>query len=72
MNKCQGTLRWFDSESGYGLVCPDDGGRRLFVHRQKQAAGSDLETFEEGSQVTYEITQGKKGMRATKVAKVSR
>jgi 'Cold-shock' DNA-binding domain len=26
-----GTFKWFDVESGYGLISPDDGGRNLFA-----------------------------------------
>jgi CspA family cold shock protein len=66
----QGTLKWFSAETGYGLISPDDGGRNLFVRRASLAAGSGPETLEKGAKVTYEVTQGRNGRRATNVTRV--
>ena len=65
----QGTVKWFNEEKGYGFIVPDDGGEDLFVH-YSGIAGDGFRSLEEGEKVTYEATQGKKGMQAENVSKV--
>jgi CspA family cold shock protein len=64
----QGTVKWFNEEKGYGFITPDDGGEDLFVHHTG-IAGSGFKSLEEGESVSYEVTQGRKGMQATNVSK---
>ena len=66
----QGTVKWFNDEKGYGFITPDDGGEDLFVHHTG-IAGSGFKALEEGEKVSYEVTQGKKGMQAVSVSKGS-
>jgi cold shock protein len=63
----QGTVKWFSDEKGYGFISPDDGGEDLFVHHTG-IAGSGFKSLEEGQKVTYEATQGRKGMQAVNVS----
>jgi cold shock protein len=64
----QGTVKWFSDEKGYGFISPDDGGEDLFVHHTG-IAGSGFKSLEEGQKVTYEATQGRKGMQAEQVSR---
>jgi cold shock protein len=66
----QGTVKWFNSDKGYGFITPDDGGEDLFVHHTG-IAGGGFKSLEEGEQVTYEAVQGRRGMQAENVSKGS-
>jgi cold shock protein len=65
----QGTVKWFNEDKGYGFISPDEGGEDLFVH-YSGIVGNGFRSLEEGAKVTYEATQGKKGMQAENVSKV--
>jgi cold shock protein len=65
----QGTVKWFSEEKGYGFITPDDGGEDLFVH-YTGIAGGGFRSLEEGAKVSYEETQGRRGMQAENVSKV--
>ena len=63
----QGTVKWFSEEKGYGFISPDDGSEDLFVH-YSGIDGNGFKSLDEGAKVTYEATQGRKGMQAENVS----
>ena len=65
----QGTVKWFNDEKGYGFISPDEGDADLFVHFSG-ISGSGFKSLEEGQKVSYEATQGRKGMQAENVSPV--
>ena len=65
----KGTLRWFSPETGYGLITPDDGRRNLFV-RPANITPEVGKALRKGDKVSYEVTQGRRGMQAKNVSKV--
>ncbi|MGA8158284.1 MAG: cold-shock protein [Rhodoplanes sp.] len=55
-----GTVKFFNSERGYGFIKPDDGGRDVFVHiTAVERAG--LKTLNEGQRITFDVEPDKKG-----------
>ncbi len=49
-----GTVKWFNSQKGYGFIQPSDGGKDVFVHISAvERAG--LSTLNEGQKVSYEL-----------------
>ncbi len=49
-----GTVKFFNTQRGYGFVQPSDGGKDVFVHISAvQKAG--LQTLNEGQKVTYDV-----------------
>jgi CspA family cold shock protein len=66
----QGTVKWFNSEKGYGFILPDDGSEDLFVHHTG-ITGGGFKSLDEGERVSYEVAWGRKGPQAQNVARAS-
>jgi len=62
-------VKWFSDDKGYGFITPDDGGNDVFVHHTG-IAGNGYKSLEEGAKVSYEATQGRKGLQADNVSKL--
>ena len=55
-----GTVKWFNSQKGYGFIQPDDGSKDVFVHISAvERAG--LNGLNEGQKVSYELERGQQG-----------
>ncbi|WP_046468980.1 cold-shock protein [Allosalinactinospora lopnorensis] len=62
----QGTVKWFNSEKGFGFIAVEGGGPDVFVH-YSAIAGTGFRNLEEDQSVEFEITQGPKGPQASNV-----
>jgi cold shock protein len=50
-----GTVKWYNSEKGYGFIQPDDGGKDAFVHVSAvERAG--MSGLNEGQKISFELT----------------
>jgi cold shock protein len=60
-----GTVKWFNSEKGYGFISREEG-PDVFVH-YSAIQMSGYRTLEEGQRVEFEVGPGKKGEEAQNV-----
>ncbi|WP_019634786.1 cold-shock protein [Actinomadura atramentaria] len=61
-----GTVKWFNSEKGFGFIAQDDGGADVFAHFSNIAAQGFRE-LQEGQKVSFDVTQGQKGLQAENI-----
>ena len=59
----EGTVKFFNESKGYGFITNDETGQDIFVH----VTGLNGEQINEGDQVEYVESEGRKGMTATDV-----
>ena len=68
MSKSTGTVKFFNSQKGFGFITPDEGGKELFVHISSFAAGTA--SLDEGQKVEYVEQEGRKGPEAKEVSAI--
>ncbi len=60
-----GTVKWFNSEKGFGFITSDEGKDVFAHHTQIQKSG--FKTLEEGEKVSFDEVQGQKGPQAQNI-----
>jgi len=62
----RGTIKWFNPEKGFGFVTPADGSADVFLH-VSALKDAGLQDAPEGSTITCEVGQGRKGVQVLRV-----
>ena len=63
-----GTVKWFNSEKGFGFITVE-GGNDVFAHFSA-IQGEGFKTLEEGQKVSFEIVEGDCGPQAANIVKL--
>uniref|UniRef100_A0AAU1ULM9 Cold-shock protein n=1 Tax=Streptomyces sp. NBC_00119 TaxID=2975659 RepID=A0AAU1ULM9_9ACTN len=63
-----GTVKWFNSEKGFGFIEQDGAGPDVFAH-YSSISGNGYRELVEGEKVTFDITQGQKGPQADNIVR---
>lgn len=64
----EGTVKWFNDSKGFGFI-EQEGGPDVFVHFSAITM-EGFKTLAEGDRVSFQITEGQKGLQAADVKKV--
>jgi CspA family cold shock protein len=62
----EGTVKFFNETKGFGFITPSNGGADVFVH-----VSGLQDDIRENDQVSFEVQDGKKGLNAINVRRVS-
>jgi CspA family cold shock protein len=60
----EGTVKWFNSQKGFGFIQPSDGGKDVFVHISA-VERSGLNGLNEGQKVSFDLVTDRKNGKAS-------
>ena len=69
-SKISGKVKWFNNAKGYGFINEDGKSEDLFAH-YSAITMEGYKTLKAGQPVSFEITQGPKGLHATNICTAS-
>jgi cold shock protein len=63
--KTTGTVKFFNTQKGFGFIKHDDSNKETFVH-----ASGLIDQVKENDKVEFEVKEGQKGMNAVNVKRI--
>ncbi len=64
----EGTVKWFNESKGFGFITQESG-KDVFAH-YSAIEGEGFKTLAEGDLVSFEVVEGDKGLKASKIIKL--
>jgi Cold shock proteins len=63
-----GTVKWFNSEKGFGFITGEDG-KDVFAHFS-QIKSEGYKSLQEGQKVSFDVVKGPKGPQAENITAI--
>lgn len=63
-----GKVKWFNDQKGFGFIASETG-KDIFVHHSV-IEGQGFKTLQDGESVEYDVEEGPKGAKATRVRRM--
>ena len=60
-----GTVKFFNTQKGFGFIISNNGGKELFVHKT-----NTVDNLNEGDLVEFDVEETQKGLSAINVTKI--
>jgi CspA family cold shock protein len=64
----EGTVKWFNESKGFGFITQESG-KDVFAH-YSAIEGEGFKTLAEGDLVSFDVVEGDKGLKASKIIKL--
>ena len=59
-----GTVKWFNTQKGFGFIQPEDGGKDVFVHISAvERAG--MSSLNEGQKVSFDLVEDRRTRKSS-------
>ncbi|HEX8683014.1 MAG TPA: cold-shock protein [Ardenticatenaceae bacterium] len=68
-DRLTGTVKFFNTEKGFGFIAPENGERDVFVH-YSSIQSNGFRNLNEGDRVEFSMENSDKGPRAAEVVKI--
>ena len=65
-----GTVKWYNSEKGYGFITPHNGSKDIFVHKSA-LKNANLHSLDENQKVEYDVEEKQGKTSAINISKIS-
>lgn len=65
-----GTVKWFNSEKGFGFIANDNGGDDVFVHFSAIVSDGGYKSLQEGQSVSFDVETDPKNSKRLRAVNV--
>jgi CspA family cold shock protein len=69
-NMNTGTVKWFNSDKGFGFIANDNGGDDVFVHFSAIVSDGGYKSLQEGQSVSFDVEADPKNSKRLRASNV--